>query len=102
MSRTPEELRAAYEEGASIADLAAEEFMGVQTMRRVLGRAGTVIRQQGGWQPRKGAGKDKDEPWGDTFVNRPTSDPKVPRPTGVHKVFFPKDARGHRRRGRNL
>jgi hypothetical protein len=73
--------------------------MGVQTMRRVLGRVGTDIRQRGGRKPAQP--RPDGEPWGDTFVNRPTAKSKAPRPT-VPKVYFPKRDSGHRRRGRNL
>lgn len=84
--RTPEELREAYDKGASVADLAYEDGISVQTMRRILGRTGP-IRDGGG--PRG-------------FINRPTHEPNTEHPTGVHKVRWPKDAKGHRRRGRNL
>jgi hypothetical protein len=84
--RTPEELRKAYEDGMSIEDLAFEEHMGVQTMRRVLGRLDVTIR-------------DPDERVDDDrFINRPTHKPDVERPTGVHKAK--QRRKGYRRRGR--
>jgi hypothetical protein len=66
---TPEELKAAYEAGATIEELALDEGRSTQWMRKQLHDAGTVIRKPGAQQ-----GKPR---------NQANANPKTERPTGV-------------------
>jgi len=87
--RTPEELREAYEEGASLLDLANEEFCSPPVIREMIVLAGGTIRKAG---ERRNSG-----------YNNPTRDPKTPRPTGtrhVKNIGNPSRLNGKRRRGR--
>jgi hypothetical protein len=89
MDVTPEFLRTEYEKGATIESLSLDYGKSMSTIRKLLIQAGTEIR--------KGGGSTHDRP-----KSGPYSDPKVERPTGVHKIrqIGPPLARGKRRRGR--
>jgi len=86
--RTPEELREAYEEGASLLDLASEEGQTQKVMREFIVMAGGTIRKAG------------EKP---ANYNRPTQDkPLSERPSirYVKSVGNPSRLNGKRRRGR--
>lgn len=87
--RTRAELRQAYEEGATIEELALEEGTYDGKIRKLLRDAGTTMRSKGS---RPGT------------VRRKTQDPNVPRPTGVHRVsqLGAPPRKGYRRRGRKV
>lgn len=85
--RTPAELRAAYEDGATVEELALDEFCKPDKIRRLLREAGTTMRSVG---MRPGTKK-----------NNPTRDFEgVPGPA-IKTSKGRRDHRGHRRRRRN-
>jgi hypothetical protein len=86
---TPEELREAYEAGATIEELALEEGRSPNWVRKRLHDAGTVMRPPG----MKPKGRNK---------NQANAAPKGTPGTGVHraKSFSTRRALGKRSRGR--
>ena len=85
---TADEMRAAYEEGATIEEISLETGIDTRKVRKMIREAGGEMRPA---KMRPG-----------TVMNKPTREPKTERPTGVHSA--PRGAMsnrkgGHRRRG---